>query len=226
MPSAVLEKDWVIDLDVARFFDSVPWNLMVKAVQANITTGQKWVLLYVRRWLKAPLQQPDGTLARRDRGTPQGSAVSPVLANLFMHYAFDTWLEREFPAVAFERYADDAVVHCATERQARQVLAALAERMEEVGLRLHPAKTRIVYCKDSRRRGSFEHTSFTFLGYTFRPRKARYPDGKAFTSSCPRSARRPSRPWVNGSAPGGSTCASGTISESLPHGSTPSWRAG
>ena len=154
-----------------KFFDSVPWDLMVKAVQANITTGQKWVLLYVKRWLAAPLQLPGGTLAGRDRGTPQGSAVSPVLANLFMHYAFDSWLEREFPTVEFERYADDAVVHCATERQARQVLAALAERMEEVGLQLHPAKTKIVYCKDSRRRGSSEHTSFTFLGYTFRPRR-------------------------------------------------------
>jgi RNA-directed DNA polymerase len=176
------KKDWVIDLDVAKFFDSVPWDLMVKAVQANITTEQRWVLLYVKRWLAAPIQQPDGTLAGRDRGTPQGSAVSPFLANLFMHYAFDTWLEREFPAVEFERYADDAVVHCATEWQAREVLSALAERMEEVGLRLHPAKTKIVYCKDSRRRGSFEHAAFTFLGYTFAPRKARYPDGKAFTS--------------------------------------------
>jgi RNA-directed DNA polymerase len=178
-------KDWVIDLDVAKFFDSVPWDLMVKAVAANVTDEQRWVLLYVKRWLAAPIQQPDGTLAGRHRGTPQGSAVSPVLANLFMHYAFDTWLEREFPTVEFERYADDAVVHCATERQARQVLAALAERMEEVGLRLHPAKTTIVYCRDSRRRGSYEHTSFTFLGYTFRPRKARYPDGKAFTSFLP-----------------------------------------
>jgi RNA-directed DNA polymerase len=179
------EKDWVIDLDVAKFFDSVPWDLMVKAVQANITTGQKWVLLYVRRWLAAPLQRPDGTLEERDRGTPQGSAVSPVLANLFMHYAFDTWLEREFPAVRFERYADDAVVHCATERQARQVLAALAERMEEVGLRLHPGKTRIVYCKDSRRRGSAEHTSFTFLGYTFRPRLSKNRFGKHFLNFTP-----------------------------------------
>jgi RNA-directed DNA polymerase len=103
------KKDWVIDLDVAKFFGSVPWDLMVKAVQANITTSQRWVLLYVKRWLAAPLQQPDGTLAGRNWGTPQGSAVSPVLANLFMHYAFDSWLEREFPAVEFERYADDGV---------------------------------------------------------------------------------------------------------------------
>jgi RNA-directed DNA polymerase len=178
-------KDWVIDLDVAKFFDSVPWDLMVKAVEANLTTDQRWVLLYVKRWLAAPIQQVDGTLVERDRGTPQGSAVSPVLANLFMHYAFDTWLEREFPTVEFERYADDAVVHCVTERQARHVLAALAERMEEVGLRLHPDKTKIVYCRDSKRRGSFEHISFTFLGYTFGPRKAIYPDGKAFTSFLP-----------------------------------------
>jgi RNA-directed DNA polymerase len=167
------KKDWVIDLDVQKFFGSVPWDLMVKAVEANITTGQKWVLLYVRRWLAAPLQLPDGTLQQRDRGTPQGSAVSPVLANLFMHYASGLFLAREFPGVEFERYADDAVVHCASEQEARVVLAALASRMEEVGLRLHPAKTKIVYCKDDRRRGSHEHTLFTFLGYTFRPRGAR-----------------------------------------------------
>jgi RNA-directed DNA polymerase len=179
------EKDWVIDLDVQKFFDSVPWDLMVKAVEANITTSQKWVLLYVKRWLAAPLQLPDGTLQQRDRGTPQGSAVSPVLANLFMHYAFDLFLAREFPGVQFERYADDAVVHCASERQARAVLAALSDRMEEVGLRLHPAKTKIVYCKDDRRRRPYEHTSFTFLGYTFRPRGARRADGKMFVGFQP-----------------------------------------
>jgi RNA-directed DNA polymerase len=179
------KKDWVIDLDVEKFFDSVPWDLMARAVEANITTGQKWVLLYVRRWLAAPMRQPDGTLAERHRGTPQGSAVSPVLANLFMHYAFDLWLSREFPAVEFERYADDAVVHCATERQARQVLAALAARMEEVGLRLHPAKTRIIYCKDGNRPGSYEHTSFTFLGYEFRSRKAKGKNGTVFNSFAP-----------------------------------------
>ncbi len=171
------DKDWVIDLDVAKFFDSVDHDLMVKAVVANITAEQRWVLLYVKRWLTAPMQMPDGSLQQRDRGTPQGSAVSPVLANLFMHYAFDTWLDREFPTVRFERYADDAVVHCATKRQAEAVLAALEQRMVEVGLRLHPDKTKIVYCRDQRRRGSHEQTAFTFLGYTFQPRPARGRNG-------------------------------------------------
>ena len=177
-------KDWVLDLDVQKFFDSVDHDRMVKAVEVN--TDQKWVVLYVKRWLIAPIQMPDGKMVERDRGTPQGSAVSPVLANLFMHYAFDTWLEREFPAVEFERYADDAVVHCSTERQAQQVRAALAERMENVGLRLHPDKTKIVYCKDRKRRFDYECTSFTFLGFTFRARKAPTRDGKSmFTAFLP-----------------------------------------
>jgi len=172
-------KDWALELDIAKFFDSVDHDLVVKAVEANITPDQKWVVLYVKRWLKAPIRMPDGRQAERGRGTPQGSAVSPVLANLFLHYAFDSWLEREFPAVEFERYADDAVVHCATERQARQVRAALAERMGQVGLRLHPDKTRIVYCKDRKRRLAYANTSFTFLGYTFRVRKAPTGGGKS-----------------------------------------------
>ncbi len=171
------KKDWILDLDVQKFFDSVDHDLMVRAVQAN--TDQKWVVLYVKRWLKAPIQMPGGRLAGRDRGTPQGSAVSPVLANLFMHYAFDLWLGREFPAVEFERFADDAVVHCATERQALQVRAALSERLASVGLRLHPDKTKVVYCKDRKRRLDHERTSFTFLGYTFRARKAPTRDGKS-----------------------------------------------
>jgi len=170
-------RDWILDLDVEKFFDSVDHDLMVKAVEAN--TDQKWVVLYVKRWLKAPIQMPDGRLAERERGTPQGSAVSPALANLFMHYAFDSWLGREFPAVEFERFADDAVVHCATERQALQVRAALSERLEEVGLRLHPDKTKVVYCKDRKRRLDYECTSFTFLGYTFRVRKAPTRDGRS-----------------------------------------------
>ena len=181
------KKDWVIDLDVEKFFDSVRWDLIVKAVEAH--TDLPWVVLYVKRWLAAPLQLPDGTLLERDRGTPQGSSVSPVLANLFMHYAFDTWLAREFPAVEFERFADDAVVHCATYRQARQVLAAISARMEQVGLRLHPAKTRIVYCKDGQRHGSHEHVSFGFLGFTFRARAARGKNGKKFTSFLPAASK-------------------------------------
>jgi group II intron reverse transcriptase/maturase len=181
------KKNWVIDLDVEKFFDSVPWDLIVKAVERH--RPPPWVVLYVKRWLAAPLALPDGTLQERDRGTPQGSAVSPVLANLFMHYAFDTWLAREFPVVEFERYADDAVVHCVTLRQAEQVLAAIAARMEQVGLRLHPAKTRIVYCKDAGRRGSHEHTSFTFLGFTFRARMASGRNGGKFASFQPAASK-------------------------------------
>jgi RNA-directed DNA polymerase len=129
-----------------------------------------WVLLYVKRWLSAPLQEADGTLRERTMGTPQGSAVSPVLANLFMHFAFDMWLTRSFPHVSFERYADDAVIHCRSLAEARMVLSALEERMSGVGLQLHPDKTRIVYCKDANRKGSFEQEGFTFLGFDFRER--------------------------------------------------------
>jgi RNA-directed DNA polymerase len=177
--------DWVIDMDIRAFFDTVPWDLVLKAVARHISPDQAWILLYVGRWLKAPLQQADGTLVARDRGTPQGSAISPLLANLFMHYAFDAWLAREFPGVRFERYCDDAVVHCASERQARQVRDAIAGRLAEVGLELHPDKTRIVYCKDDDRRDDHEVTSFTFLGYEFRPRLAKNKYGKHFVSFLP-----------------------------------------
>jgi RNA-directed DNA polymerase len=178
------KKDWVVDLDVRAFFDSVPWDLMLKAVERH--TDSKWVMLYVERWLKAPMLRSDGSLVERIKGTPQGGPISPVLANLFLHYAFDTWLGREFPAVTFERFADDAVIHCVSERQARLVRDAVARRLADVGLELHPDKTRIVYCKDSNRRGTHEHVSFTFCGYTFRPRKAYNKTRKrAFTSFLP-----------------------------------------
>ena len=176
-------KDWVIDLDVEKFFDSVDHELLVKAVRAHADVP--WVELYVRRWLAAPMRLPDGTLQQRDRGTPQGSAVSPVLANLFMHYAFDAWMARRFPTIQFERYADDAVVHCVSERQARMLVTAIANRMAEVGLRLHPDKTRVVYCKDGKWQLDYEHTAFTFLGYRFRARGARSKHGVTFTSFLP-----------------------------------------
>ena len=138
-----------------------------------------------KRWLAAPLEHPDGALEQRSKGTPQGSAVSPILANLFMHYAFDSWMARNLPGCPFERYADDAIVHCTSRRQAEDVLGRIAARMQEVGLRLHPDKTRIVYCKDGQRRAKHEHTSFTFLGYAFRARGARTKDGRCFTGFLP-----------------------------------------
>ncbi len=177
------EFDWVVDLDVKAFFDSVDHQLMLKAVAHH--TDQRWVLLYVRRWLQAPLQQPGGTLIERDRGTPQGSAISPVLANLFLHYAFDAWMRRAFPSLPFERYADDVIVHCTSLAQARQVRDAIAQRLVKCGLRLHPDKTRIVYCKQDRRPGSYEHESFDFLGYTFRPRLVKSRAGDFFVGFTP-----------------------------------------
>jgi RNA-directed DNA polymerase len=169
------EKNWVIDLDIRAFFDSVPHDLLLKAVAHH--TDERWVLLYIERWLKAPMQMPDGTLVAREKGTPQGSPISPLLANLFMHYAFDRWMDREHPDSPFERYADDGVIHCNTEGQARELLAALAERLRSVGLELHPDKMKVVYCKDANRRGEAEHASFDFLGYSFRGRLARGPWG-------------------------------------------------
>ena len=164
-------KDWVLDLDVGAFFDSVGHDLLMRAVAHH--TDERWVLLYIERWLKAPMTMRDGTDAPREMGTPQGSPISPLLANLFMHYAFDKWMDREHPGCPFERYADDVVIHCDTEQQARQLWADLAARLGSLGLELHPDKTKIVYCKDTNRRDEAQHTSFDFLGYTFRGRRAR-----------------------------------------------------
>jgi RNA-directed DNA polymerase len=164
-------------------FDSVPWDLVLKAVAHH--TDLRWVLLYVERWLKAPLELEDGSLVERDRGTPQGSAISPLLANMFLHHAFDAWMAREHPAVQFERYCDDIIVHARSERHARLLWAAIAKRLAECGLELNERKTRVVYCKDDDRRGPYEHTSFDFLSYTFRPRLSKSRFGKHFVNFSP-----------------------------------------
>ena len=175
--------DWVIDLDIKAFFDSIPHELVEQAVAHH--TDLPWVRLYIARWLCAPVQRPDGTVEVRTKGTPQGGVVSPVLANLFWHYVFDAWLQRTYPQVQFERYADDAIVHCTSEAEARTVLDAIRRRCAECGLALHPTKTRIVYCKDANRLGEYEHVSFDFLGYTFQPRPAVNRQGKRFVSFLP-----------------------------------------
>jgi len=177
------DADWVIDLDIKAFFDSISHELVERAVAHH--TKLPWVRLYVARWLRAPLQLQDGTLAERTKGTPQGGVVSPLLANLFLHYAFDQWMQRTFPMVPFERYADDGLVHCRSERQAREVLDAIRGRFEQCGLELHPVKTKIVYCKDDDRPEDYEHIKFDFLGYTFQPRRAKNRWGKFFVSFLP-----------------------------------------
>jgi RNA-directed DNA polymerase len=175
---------WAVDLDIKGFFDNLDHDLILKAVAHH--TDEKWILLYVARWLAAPLRQADGSLAVRDRGSPQGASISPLLANLFMHYAFDMWMAREFPHVPFERFVDDVIVHCVSEQQARRVKDAISSRLAECGgLQLHPEKTRIVYCKTSGRHGRHRQVSFDFLGYTFKPRAAKRKDGTMFTTFAP-----------------------------------------
>jgi RNA-directed DNA polymerase len=168
--------DYVLDIDVKGFFDNLDWELMLKAVRHH--TDCPWVLLYIERWLKAPVQMEDGSIVARTAGTPQGGVISPLLANLFLHYTFDMWMAREFPHIPFERYADDAICHCRTAAEARLLWGALAERFAVCKLALHPDKTKIVYCKDANRRCDFPVISFDFLGFQFRARKTRW-QGKA-----------------------------------------------
>jgi RNA-directed DNA polymerase len=174
---------WVIDLDIKAFFDSLDHDLVERAVAHH--TDLAWVRLYIARWLRAPVQRPDGTMEPRTKGTPQGGVLSPLLANLFLHYAFDTWMQRRYPSVQFERYADDAIVHCRSKSQAEEVLEAIRDRFVQCGLELHPTKTRIVYCKDGDRRGEHEHVAFDFLGFTFQPRRAKNRWGKHFVGFLP-----------------------------------------
>ena len=158
--------DYVIDLDIKGLFDNIDHELLMKAVRKHVE--EPWILLYIERWLKAPFQTKEGEIIPRTAGTPQGGVISPILANLFMHYAFDLWMARAYPGVPFERYADDTVIHCRTENEAKEVLKAVNERMKGCKLELHPVKTKIVYCKDKDRLRGYPNTEFDFLGYTFR----------------------------------------------------------
>jgi RNA-directed DNA polymerase len=167
--------DWVLDLDVKSYFDSIDWELMLAAIRRH--TDCPWVLLYVERWLKAPVQMGDGSIVPRTAGTPQGGVISPLLANLFLHYAFDIWMAREYPHVPFERYADDVICHCRSAEEARGLWGALADRFAACKLVLHPEKTKVVYCKDANRRGDFPDISFDFLGFQFRARKTMWVKG-------------------------------------------------
>ena len=177
------EYDWVIDMDIKGFFDNIDHALLMKALDKH--TSEKWVRMYVERWLKAPVQKTDGSIEERIKGTPQGGVISPILANLFLHYAFDKWMDIHYSNVPFERYADDVIVHCESYDQALTIKSAIQKRMEACKLQLHPDKTKIVYCKDSSRRGNHKHISFTFLGYTFQPRESQSGAGNRFTSFQP-----------------------------------------
>jgi len=192
--------DWVLEFDIRGLFDNIDHELLMRAVRKH--TASKWILLYIERWLKAPFQKEDGTLTERWKGTPQGGVISPVLANLFLHYVFDTWMKRNYPDLPFCRYADDGIVHCPTESEAMALKETLGSRFRECRLELHPEKTRIIYCKDGNRREEYPVISFDFLGFTFRPRLAKSQSGRYFVNFSPavsnqagRVMRQKARRW-------------------------------
>jgi len=163
-----IQYSWVVDLDIRGFFDNISHEWMMKMLSHH--RQEKWVLLYTERWLKAGIEQADGTIAARQKGTPQGGVVSPLFANLYLHHAFDMWMSKYFPTNPFERYADDIIVHCNSKDQAEQLLNSIKERLAGFDLELHPDKTKLVYCKNYLRKEQHEHNSFTFLSYSFQPR--------------------------------------------------------
>jgi RNA-directed DNA polymerase len=175
--------DWILDLDSKGFFDNIPKDLLRRAVKKH--APEQWMVLYIERWLKAPVQEEDGQLVAREKGTPQGGVISPLLAHLFLHYAFDRWMAKHQTQFPLERFADDAIVHGRTEREAEEVRSAIAERWREGGRELHPEKTRIVYGRDEDRRSTYAHEKFDVLGYTFRPRRSKNRAGKHFINCSP-----------------------------------------
>ena len=177
------QYNFLVEYDIQGLFDNLDHTLLLKAV--NKHTDNKWVILYITRWLKAPMQLQDGRLQERNKGVPQGGVISPCLSNLFLHYVFDKWMQRKFPAILWCRYADDGLLHCKTEQQAQELLEKLRKRFKECGLELHPNKTKIVYCKDDNRKGNYPNTRFEFLGYDFRCRRVKNKDRELFLSFTP-----------------------------------------
>ena len=175
--------DWVLDMDISKFFDTIDHELLMRAVKRHVT--EKWMLLYIERWLRVPYETMQGERIERSMGVPQGSVIGPVLANLYMHYVFDKWMQIHYPQQPFERYADDIICHCRTKAEAEMMRSVIKNRLTECKLKLNEEKTRIVYCKSSFKRGEHESIAFDFLGYTFRPRKAKSKMGKVFTSYLP-----------------------------------------
>lgn len=177
------EMAWLIEFDIKGLFDNINHELMMRAVHKH--TNNKWVILYIERFLKAPILMPDGKKRERNSGTPQGGVISPVLANLFMHYVFDRWMEIQHPMNPWARYADDAIIHCHTKAEAVKLLKRLNKRIYECKLELHPDKTKIVYCRSDAFPNRHENESFDFLGYTFRRRLAKSKYGNFFNSFTP-----------------------------------------
>jgi len=179
--------DWVVEFDICGLFDNIRHDLLMKALRHHC--DYRWVLLYIERWLKAPLRQQDGSLVARHKGTPQGAVVSPLLANLFLHYTFDAWIRRAIPGIPFCRYADDGLLHCRSRYQAQYVMRCISERFRQCGLEIHPDKSSIVYCKDVNRTEDYSRISFDFLGYTFRPRRCVNPQGQVHANFLPAISR-------------------------------------
>jgi group II intron reverse transcriptase/maturase len=182
------KRAWVLDMDIKGFFDEINHELLMRAVNKHVP--EKWMKLYIERWLKAPVQHRDEQPKLRDKGTPQGGVISPLLANLYLHYVFDTWVEKHWTGIQFERYADDIVCHCASEQEAQQLKIKLEQRFIDCGLTLHPKKTKIAYCKSSNNRGHYPQVSFDFLGHTFKPRLCKNKQGKFFVAFTPAISRK------------------------------------
>ena len=182
------QRDWVLEYDIRGLFDNIDHQLLLKALRHHC--DERWVLLQVERWLPQPLVDKDGQASERTVGTPQGGPLSPILANLFLHYALDHWLVRHHPDIPFCRYADDGILHCRNEAEAVWMREHLAARLRDCALEMHPEKTRIVYCKDSRRTENYEHVQFEFLGYTFRPRRVVDGRGRFRTGFTPAVSRQ------------------------------------